>query len=204
MDTYLDYEAYPSWVNRPSGGLSGYKTFREAAMLVSTDASRNSINRRWDELILDKSTNPFVYVADVKDLIADSLEHGIFKKKEEAVFRIYQSINSGLPFNPDVCVTNGVDGILSCILNYGEFCKAAGQVTWRKNINELQNLQTTRCYNCNEIGHLSNNCKKNAFSKSKGSKFGYQRNYQRTPFDKNKPRKNLRQVVHGESSEETQ
>ena len=204
MDTYVDYEAYPGWATPPSGGLSGYKTFREAAMLVSTDASKNSISRKWDELILDKHTNPFVYVEEAKELIEDSLKYGVFKNKNEAIFKLYQSIKPGIPLKPEMCITHDVDGILKRIFQYGEFCKSAGQVTWRKNIENYQTSKQVRCYSCSGIGHTASRCPENDTFNSKGHKPKYQGGYSRRNFDKNMPKKHLRQIVHREGYEEPQ
>lgn len=79
-------------------------------MLVSTDASKNSIRCKSEGLALGRYTDPFVcaeaargrysepfvYAEEAKELIDDSLKYGVFKTKNEAIFKLHQSINPGI------------------------------------------------------------------------------------------------------------
>ncbi|CUS22491.1 LAQU0S05e06590g1_1 [Lachancea quebecensis] len=188
----MDHEAYPERKAHLNKGPDSHITSHGADLPVSTDAFKKSIYRKWDELTLDKDTNPFFYVEDTKELIDDSLAYGILKTKNEAIFKIYQSIKPGIPFDREICIYHDVDGILKRITQYGEFCKSAGQVTWRKNIYKYQTSTRIRCYTCNGVGSISNRCVERGAFNGKGRQISYQGSHQRQDYEKNKPKNHVR------------
>lgn len=195
METYVDFEAYPDWVTPPSGGIGGYQAFREAAMTVSSQVSRESMATKWRRLKLDKQTNPFMFVAEVKVLIKDSIEVGYLSSEDAALVYIAKSIQPGFPISPDECMFHSVRQMLKRIERYGIFCseKLKGDVPWGKAGRLAKSTTQGTCLTCNRPGHSTANCRSYQYKSNR---------FQDKRTNKNPKQHHLRQVVHRESDDE--
>ncbi|SCU81352.1 LAMI_0B05820g1_1 [Lachancea mirantina] len=149
-------------------------------MNIGDDTTTNHIAERWASLSLDKTTNPFFLVGEIKRLIQESIDEGFIEKKDDARVYIKRIIKPGETIRPEICVECFVDDILNRILAYAEFCISANEVTWRKGPNANKPKKQVTCFTCHEVGHFANKCYKNKTRDLKGRRA---------------PRKHPRQIV---------
>ena len=183
--------------------LSGFKIFREYVMCQDPYVSKASILREWDELELGFRTNPFIYIEDVQDLLAESKEHRVFDKEEEIMVKIVASIQPDFVVPREYFMFRNVEQSLKDIKQYAKFRCAEGQVPWNPNNWPPKYTQQKRCYKCDQLGHFSKSCPQNAYVGGYGRNgSGHKSSHKKSSSDRSKPRKHFRQGVHVEGYEE--